>query len=73
MIATANLRLGRFLVLDSGLLTHRADDGDEQLLAIIKVGLHLVAQLTIWHLDVILGRAVLFLNVHEISTRNEWK
>ena len=57
--------LGGLLEGDSLLLTHGGDDGDEEVLAIIEIGLNLLAELAVRELDVVLGGAVLGHEVEE--------
>jgi len=57
--------LGRFFDGDGLLFTHGRDDGDKQVLALIKVGLDLLAQITLRDLDVVLGNTVLGHEVEE--------
>lgn len=53
-----NLSLWSLLERNGRLLAHGRDDGDEQVLAVVELGLDLVTQLTVWDLDVILGVTV---------------
>ena len=63
--ATRLAALGRFLVGDSLLLTHGRDDSDEQILALIEVGLDLLAKVALRKLDVVLGGTILGHEVEE--------
>ncbi|EEQ41625.1 eukaryotic translation initiation factor 5A [Clavispora lusitaniae ATCC 42720] len=55
---TQHLGLWCLLVGNGGFLTHGRNDRDDQVLALVKVGLDLVTQLTVWDLDVVLGVTV---------------
>ena len=48
------LGLGSLLVGDDGLLAHGGNNGDKEILAIIEVSLHLLAELTLGDLDIVL-------------------
>ncbi len=57
--------LGRLLVGDGLLFAHGGDDGDEEVLAVVEVGLDLLAELALGDLDVVLRVAVLGHEVEE--------
>jgi len=55
----ARLRnLGSFLKRDGGLIAHGGQDGDEQFLPFVKLGVDLVAKFTLGKLNIILGGTV---------------
>jgi len=49
---------GGLLIGDASLLAHGRDDGDKEILALIKLGLQLLAELALRGLDVVLGGAL---------------
>lgn len=57
--------LGRLLEGDGLLLAHGRNDRNEQILAVVEVGLDLLAHLTLRKLDVVLGSAILGHEVEE--------
>ncbi len=57
--------LGRLLDGDGLLFTHSRDDGDKNVLAIIEIGLNLLAEIAVGDLDVVLGGTVLGHQVEE--------
>lgn len=57
--------LGGLLDGDGLLLAHGGDDGDEEVLAVVEVGLDLLAELALGDLDVVLRVAVLGHEVEE--------
>lgn len=57
--------LGRLLEGDGLLLAHGRNDRNEQILAVVEVGLDLLAHLTLRKLDVVLGGAILGHEVEE--------
>ena len=63
--ATRLTTLWRFLVGDSLLFTHSGDDGDEEILALVKVGLDQLAELAVGNLDIVLRGAILSHQVQE--------
>ena len=66
MVATRLVvALGRLLVRDGLLLAHSRDDGDEEILALLEVGLDLLAKLTLGNADIVLGGTVLSHEVQE--------
>lgn len=42
----------------SHFLAHGGDDGDDELLALVKVGLDLLAEVALGDLDIVLGSAI---------------
>ena len=63
--ATRLTALGRLLEGDGLLLAHGRNDRDEQILAVVEVGLDLLAHVTLGELDIVLGGAVLGHEVEE--------
>lgn len=57
--------LGRLLVGDGLLFAHGGDDGDEEVLALVEVGLDLLANVALGDADVVLGGTVLGHQVQE--------
>ena len=57
--------LGSLLEGDGLLLTHSRDDGDKQVLALVEVGLDLLAHITLGKLDIVLGGTILSHQVEE--------
>ena len=57
--------LGRLLEGDGLLLTHSRDDGDKQVLAVVELGLDLLAHITVGKLDIVLSSTVLSHQVKE--------
>jgi hypothetical protein len=47
------------------LLAHGADNGDQEILSFVKPGLDVISEVTLRHLDIILGNAILCHKIEE--------